>query len=78
MHIGWSRIWKVLLGCACAVGSVVLLGLYINYHYRLRIKAVVMHKFIHLITAVCKYCSAVFYEFIAVELCIVHKQLHYH
>ena len=26
MHIGWSRIWKVLLGCACAVGSVVLLA----------------------------------------------------
>ena len=26
MHIGWSRIWKVLLGCACAVGSIVLLA----------------------------------------------------
>lgn len=26
MHIGWSRIWKVLLGCACAVGSVALLA----------------------------------------------------
>lgn len=26
MHIGWSRIWKVLLGCVCAVGSVVLLA----------------------------------------------------
>lgn len=26
MHIGWSHIWKVLLGCACAVGSVVLLA----------------------------------------------------
>ena len=26
MHIGWNRIWKVLLGCACAVGSVVLLA----------------------------------------------------
>lgn len=26
MHIGWSRNWKVLLGCACAVGSVVLLA----------------------------------------------------
>lgn len=26
MHIGWSRIWKVLLGCVCAVGSIVLLA----------------------------------------------------
>lgn len=26
MHIGWSRIWKVLLGCACAVGSIILLA----------------------------------------------------
>ena len=26
MHIGWSRIWKMLLGCACAVGSVALLA----------------------------------------------------
>ena len=26
MHIGWNRIWKVLLGCACAVGSIVLLA----------------------------------------------------
>lgn len=26
MHIGWSRIWKVLLGCACAVGSIALLA----------------------------------------------------
>lgn len=26
MHIGWSRIWKMLLGCACAVGSIVLLA----------------------------------------------------
>ena len=26
MHIGWSRIWKMLLGCVCAVGSIVLLA----------------------------------------------------
>ena len=26
MHIGWSRIWKVLLGCVCAVGSIALLA----------------------------------------------------
>lgn len=26
MHIGWNRIWKVLLGCACVIGSIVLLA----------------------------------------------------
>lgn len=26
MHIGWSRIWKVLFGCFCAIGSIVLLA----------------------------------------------------
>ena len=26
MHIGWSRIWKVLLGCVCATGSIALLA----------------------------------------------------
>ena len=26
MHIGWSRIWKMLLGCVCTVGSIVLLA----------------------------------------------------
>lgn len=26
MHIGWNRIWKALLGCACVIGSIVLLA----------------------------------------------------
>ena len=26
MHIGWNRIWKVLLGCACVIGSIILLA----------------------------------------------------
>ena len=26
MHIGWNRIWKVLLGCACVIGSIALLA----------------------------------------------------
>ena len=26
MHIGWNRIWKVLLGCVCVIGSIVLLA----------------------------------------------------
>ena len=26
MHIGWNRIWKVLLGCVCAIGSIALLA----------------------------------------------------
>ena len=59
-------------------GSIVLLRLYLDKHYRLRIKAVAVQKIVSLITAVCKYLCAILNKAVAVELCIINEQLHYH
>ena len=59
-------------------GSIILLRFYLDKHYRLRIKAVAVQKIVRLITAVCKYLCAVLDKAVAVELCIINKQLHYH